>query len=83
MERESVEQRELRALIEKLERQISEKDAAQDDRESSLRSQEERLASDKRKFQNERDILASKIEMERSRLQVILALYFRLGTVYK
>ena len=83
MERESVEQRELRALIEKLERQISEKDAAQDDRESSLRSQEERLASDKRKFQNERDILASKIEMERSRLQVILTLYFRLGTVYK
>ena len=78
-----VEQRELRALIEKLERQISEKDAAQDDRESSLRSQEERLASDKRKFQNERDILASKIEMERSRLQVILTLCFRLGTAYK
>ena len=76
MERESVEQMELRALIEKLERQISEKDAAQDDRESSLRAQEERLASEKRKFQNERDILASKIEMERSRLQVILNLYF-------
>ena len=74
---------ELRALIEKLERQISEKDAAQDDRESSLRAQEERLASEKRKFQNERDILASKIEMERSRLQVILTLYFRLGTLYK
>ena len=78
-----VEQRELRALIEKLERQISEKDAAQDDRESSLRAQEERLASEKRKFHNEREILASKIEMERSRLQVILTLYFRLGTLYK
>ena len=83
MERESVEQMELRALIEKLERQISEKDAAQDDRESSLRAQEERLASEKRKFHNEREILASKIEMERSRLQVILTLYFRLGTLYK
>ena len=83
MERESVEQMELRALIEKLERQISEKDAAQDDRESSLRAQEERLASEKRKFHNEREILASKIEMERSRLQVILTLYFRLGTFYK
>ena len=74
---------ELRALIEKLERQISEKDAAQDDRESSLRAQEERLASEKRKFHNEREILASKIEMERSRLQVILTLCFRLGTLYK
>ena len=83
MERESVEQMELRALIEKLERQISEKDAAQDDRESSLRAQEERLASEKRKFHNEREILASKIEMERSRLQVILTLCFRLGTAYK
>ena len=72
LEQESLEQKELRALIENLERQIREKDVAQNDRENDLRIQEDKLSSERRKFETERDICFAKLELENSRIQVIV-----------
>ena len=70
LEREANDQKELRDLIESLERQISEKDAVQADKENGLRIQEDKLASERRKFQSEKDIFFAKVELEKNRLQV-------------
>lgn len=70
LEQESLEQKELRGLVENLERQVREKDAAQNDRESYLRIQEDKLSSERRKFETERDICFAKLELEKSRIQV-------------
>ena len=62
----------MRGLVENLERQVREKDVAQNDRENDLRIQEEKLSSERRKFETERDICFAKLKLENSRIQVIL-----------
>ena len=72
LEQESLEQKELRGLVESLERQVREKDAAQNDREHNLKVQEDKLKSERRKFETERDICLAKLDLEKSRIQVIM-----------
>ena len=70
-----MEQKELRGLVESLERQVREKDAAQNDRENHLKVQEDKLKSERRKFETERDICMAKLDLEKSRIQVTNGLY--------
>ena len=62
----------MRGLVESLERQVREKDAAQNDREHNLKVQEDKLKSERRKFETERDICLAKLDLEKSRIQVIM-----------
>ena len=66
-----MEQKELRGLVESLERRVREKDAAQNDRENNLKVQEDKLKSERRKFETERDICLAKLDLEKSRIQVM------------